>query len=62
MGVELVANLFNDPIHINITVNTMATGLGQSSTSLTGTSYSNIRSYLLGDVKSAWQISRTVPA
>ena len=43
--------LFNDPIHININVTTVATGLGQSSTSLVGTSYTNIRSYLLGDIK-----------
>jgi hypothetical protein len=46
---------FNDPIHINITVDAVAgtSVFGQSSTFLNSTSYANLRAKLVADAKSA---------
>jgi hypothetical protein len=53
-AIQEFQSLFSDPIHVNLTINTMSTGLGQSSTSLLGYySYAQVKGALAADSKTA---------
>lgn len=50
--ITLYQNTFNDPITVNITVNNMNSGLGQSQTSFYETNYGDIHTALINDATS----------